>query len=71
MADLLTARQGDTLDELLWRERSLGPEALDAVLAANPGLADRGPTLPIGTPVTLPLIAAQALPVRETVQLWS
>ncbi|WP_066725349.1 tail protein X [Sphingomonas pituitosa] len=71
MADILTTRQGDTLDELLWRERGLGPEALDAVLAANPGLAERGPTLPIGTPVTLPVLAAQAPPVRETVQLWS
>ncbi|MHA6717890.1 tail protein X [Sphingomonas sp. RS6] len=71
MADVITARQGDTLDELLWRERGLGAEALEAVLAANPGLADRGAVLPIGTPVTLPVIAAQAQPVRETVQLWS
>jgi len=71
MADILTARPGDTLDELLWRERGLGPEALDAVLTANPGLADRGAVLPIGTPVTVPPIAAQAQPVRETIQLWS
>jgi len=71
MADRLHARQGDTLDELLWRERGLGADALDAVLAANPGLADFGPVLPIGTPVTIPTIAAPTVQVREIVQLWS
>jgi phage tail protein X len=71
MADILTARQGDTLDELLWRERGLGPEVLDAVLTANPGLADRGDVLPIGTTVTVPETATQIVTVSETVQLWS
>lgn len=69
--DRLTSIQGDTLDELLWRERGLGAEALGEVLAANPGLADLGATLPIGTAVLVPAIAAPAVPVRDIVQLWS
>lgn len=71
MADRITASQGDTLDELLWRERGLGADALDAVLAANPGLADLGDILPIGTPILIPAIAAPTVQVREIVQLWS
>jgi phage tail protein X len=71
MADRITSAQGDTLDELLWRERGLGIDAVDAVLAANPGLADLGPILPIGTPVIIPTIATPAVQVREIVQLWS
>ena len=71
MADRVLSRQGDTLDELLWRERGLGVDAIDAVLAANPGLADLGPVLPIGTPVIVPPIATPTVQVREMVQLWS
>lgn len=71
MADTLTARQGDTLDGLIWRERGLGIADAPAVLAANPGLAAFGATLPAGTPVTLPTIVAPAFAVREVVQLWS
>lgn len=71
MGDTLTARQGDTLDGLIWRERGLGIEDCPAVLAANPGLASLGPTLPAGTAVTIPAISAPALPVRDIVQLWS
>ena len=65
------ARAGDTIDALAWRERGLGPADLPAILAANPGLARLGPTLPTGTPVTLPDIARPAATVRELVQLWS
>lgn len=70
MADRLIAKQGDTLDELIWRERAIGPDLLDVVLTANPGLADLGPILPIGTAVTLPLIAAPVTPSRDIIQLW-
>lgn len=71
--DRLTSIQGDTLDELLWRERGLDARVLGEVLAANPGLADLGPVLPIGTSVLVPgqVLAATAAPVRELVQLWS
>lgn len=70
MADVITARQDDTLDGLIWRERGLGIEDCPAVLAANPGLAAHGATLPAGTTVIVPALTAPALPVRAIVQLW-
>ena len=69
MADPLRARQGDTLDLLLWRERGLGPADVAPVLAANPGLAALGPVLPVGTPVTLPDTPPAPI-VRAVVNLW-
>ncbi len=71
MADTVTARQGDTLDGLIWRDRGLGIEDCREVLAANPGLAALGATLPSGTVVTIPPISAPAPLVRDIVQLWS
>ena len=70
MADVITARQGDTLDGLLWRERQLGPAALPAVLAANRGLARLGAVLPLGTEVVVPPIAVAAPRTRDLVNLW-
>lgn len=70
MAASVTARQGDTLDGLLWRERQLGPSALPGVLIANPGLAKLGAVLPIGTLVVVPPAAAEAPRIRKTVNLW-
>lgn len=66
---MVRARAGDTLDGLIWRERGLGPAAYDAVLTANPGLADRGPVLPIGTVIIVPDIVPVA-DVLPLVQLW-
>lgn len=71
LVDTLTARQGDTLDALIWRERGLGTADLPAVLAANPGLAALGALLPKGTTVNLPAITAPATAVRtDVVNLW-
>jgi phage tail protein X len=70
MADAITARAGDTLDGLIWRERGLGIDDCPRVLAANPGIAALGATLPAGTSVTIPATAAPAAPVRDIVQLW-
>jgi phage tail protein X len=71
LTDTLRARQGDTLDGLVWRERGLGPADLPAILAANPGLAALGPILPKGQVVTIPAIAAPAVAVRsDVVNLW-
>ena len=69
MADTVTARQGETLDALLWRARSLGPSNLGTVLAANPGLAAVGAVLPTGTPVILPDVPPTPV-VRDIIQLW-
>jgi len=69
--DTVRARDGDTLDALIWRERGLGPADLPFVLAANPGIAARGPILPKGLPVNLPAIAAPAVAARtDVVNLW-
>lgn len=67
----LVARAGDKLDLLLWRDAGLGPGEITRVLDANPGLADLGPILPLGTIVTVPATAdANATRVRPLIQLW-
>ncbi|WP_375292468.1 tail protein X [Sphingomonas melonis] len=71
MVDTVTARQGDTLDGLLWRDRRIDIAGLPAVLLANPGLAARGAILAAGTTVTVPDNPTPAAPVRAVVQLWS
>lgn len=69
--EILHARSGDTLDELVWRERGLGPADLPRLFALNPGIADLGAVLPTGTPVIVPAAAAPTTPVRDLIQLWS
>lgn len=64
-----TARAGEPLDGLVWRELGLGAPAVQAVLAANPGLAAQGPFLPEGTLVLLPAAAAAPAPA-PLIQLW-
>ena len=68
-ADVIHAQQGDTLDELAWRERGLGPADLGALLDANPGAGALGPILPIGTAIVVPA-TPPAAPTRAVVNLW-
>ncbi|WP_242415506.1 tail protein X [Sphingomonas panni] len=70
MADTVTARQGDTIDLILHRDRGLGPEAIGTVLAANPGLAALGAVLPVGTAIIIPDAAAAAPATRPLLQIW-
>lgn len=70
MADTFFAQQGDTLDALVWRERGFGGDDLAGVLLANPGLADHGAILPLGTAVVVPESAAPAARTLPLVQLW-
>lgn len=65
------AREGDTLDLLVWRHLGRTRGVVEAVLEANPRLADLGPVLPHGTAVDLPAPAAAAPAERPLVQLWS
>lgn len=70
----LIAKAGDKLDLLLWRDAGLGPSEITRVLDANPGLADVGTILPLGTVVIVPATAtraANANRVLPLVQLWS
>lgn len=70
-AQRLVARSGDTLDLLLWRDAGLGPSALSRVCDANPGLADFGAILPLGTAVTVPATADTSAPrALPLIQLW-
>jgi len=54
------ASQGDTVDAICWRYYGRTAGVTEAVLEANPGLADLGPIIPHGTQVTLPDAAPQA-----------
>ena len=62
------AQQGDTLDMICARYYGRTEGVVEAVLAANPGLAELGAVLPHGTAVELPDV--QTAPVAETVNLW-
>ena len=62
------AHAGETLDALLWR--TIGSAPVEAVLAANPGLAELGPFLPEGTTVIIPAAAAAPLAPAPILQLW-
>ncbi len=66
--DITHAQQGDTVDLICQRHYGRTAGVTEAVLAANPGLADVGPVLPIGTPVRLPPHTPN--PTRPTLQLW-
>jgi len=71
-AQTLTAKSGDKLDLILWRELGLGPEHLTRVMDANPGLSDLGEILPLGTTIIVPGTAdSAATPTRPVIQLWS
>lgn len=61
-----------TLSLLIWRRfKSHRPGFVERVLDMNPGLADLGPILPVGTMVKIPLDAPE-LPQTErpAVRLW-
>jgi len=64
--------EGLALDQLVWRKfRRAVPGLVEQVLALNPGLAQLGPILPVGTVVVVPVLAsAQETPAREIIQLW-
>jgi phage tail protein X len=55
MIEITVQRTRTTLDLLLWRQHGIAGAALfEATLQANPGVADLGAELPIGTTVKLP-----------------
>lgn len=69
MAVSTRAQQNDTVDALCWRHYGRTAGVTEAVLEANPGLADYGPTLPQGLLVQMPEAQAAA-PQRQMVNLW-
>lgn len=59
---------GDTADLIALRVYGVTAEATEALLEANPGLADRGLTLPAGIEIDLPA-PPERLPSKP-VRLW-
>ena len=62
-------RDGDALDAICARHYGDLAWRIEEVIAANPGLAARGPVLPSGVIVDLPEIAETA-PEIQTLRLW-
>ena len=62
-------RSNDVLDDICYRHYGRTTGTVEAVMIANPGLADQGPMLPSGLLITLPeLPEAQAS--TTTIHLW-
>jgi phage tail protein X len=64
-----TTRAGDTADSIAWAYYgTTAGQTVEQLLAANPGLADRGPVLPAGVIVNLPAI--ETTTKAQGVKLW-
>ncbi len=62
-------KDGDMLDAIAWKHYGPRPGAVEALLEANPGLADQGPLLSPGQIVALPPLP-DAVQEIQTVRLW-
>ncbi len=62
------AMQGETLDAICQRIYGRTAGVTEAVMEANPGLADLGAVLPHGTEIEMPDTPPQ--PTVQRVQLW-
>lgn len=69
MSRVYTTRQGETVDFACWKTYGRTADVTEAVLGANPGLADLGPVLPIGTKITMPDISKEES-APQLVTLW-
>ena len=60
-----------TLSLIVWRRfhRPM-PDLIEQILALNPGLAERGPYLPVGTTFDMPVPAPREPAILEPVKLW-
>ncbi|MCG8632706.1 MAG: tail protein X [Desulfobacterales bacterium] len=61
--------ENDMLDRICHEYYGTSGKTVEAVLKANPGLADRGTTLPAGLEITLPDLAPDT-DETATVRLW-
>ncbi|WP_028294032.1 tail protein X [Oceanobacter kriegii] len=67
---VVKAQQYETVDSLAYRI-SGNTDALETIYADNPGLAELGPFLPLGTNVTVPEDTTTVTTVRQRTTLWS
>lgn len=68
MPKTIVTTDGDMLDLIAFRHYGYSSGAVEAILDANYGLADKPPVLPAGIVITLPDIAPA--PVKAPVRLW-
>ena len=62
-------KDGDVLDHICAKHYADAPYSIEAVLAANLGLATHGPVMQSGLLIALPEVADTA-PEAPTVRLW-
>ncbi|MGA4493814.1 tail protein X [Vreelandella venusta] len=65
------AHQGETLDALLYRVYGKTADITEQTLQLNPHLAEQGPVLREGTPVTLPPPPKARDTSHPPIQLWN
>jgi len=70
MPETYTTKEGDTVDLIAWRERGQTAGMTEAILDLNPGLASRGPVLPIGLKIELPDPKPKKIE-RNVPRIWS
>ncbi|MDT8428482.1 MAG: tail protein X [Pseudomonadales bacterium] len=68
---LYRAKEGEMVDEICWLRYGKTRGVVEKVLAANPGLAAKGPRLPAGTLVELPEIDVDQESIEEVKLPWS
>lgn len=61
-------RDGDMLDEICYRYYGRTAKTVEAVLEANPGLAELGPVFDVGVLIDLPELPSA--PAEKIVRLW-
>ncbi|WP_321367913.1 tail protein X [uncultured Desulfuromusa sp.] len=69
MAQIYRCQDGDMLDQICFAYYGYTSGAVEAVLEANPGLADLGTVYSAGLEINLPELA-QNTTVTETIKLW-
>jgi phage tail protein X len=68
MPQVYRCKEGDMLDWICWRHYGRQSTAVEAVLEANPGLADQGPMFDAGQLITLPDLNE---PELDIVRIWT
>lgn len=66
--DTIITSEGDMVDELAFRHYGTHEGTTEAIMDANPGLAARGPVLPAGVTITLPIFERSTAEI--TVKLY-
>ncbi len=70
MAQIYRTKSGDMLDWICWKKygKPTASGTVEAVLDANPGLADKGPVYSAGMLITLPELPESSK--KEVIRLW-